>query len=85
MIKTLFGQSGVRSGARGQGARGDTTEILAEFKAQDAKKFGLNVRTGNGQQTVVGYDVNRDAIYVDRTKSGNVAFNATFPSVDSRL
>jgi fructan beta-fructosidase len=66
----------------GQGARGDTVEILAEFKAQDAEKFGLNVRTGNGQQTVVGYDVNRDGIYVDRTKSGNVAFNATFPSVE---
>jgi len=66
----------------GQGARGDTVEILAEFKAQDAEKFGINVRTGNGQRTVVGYDVNRDGIYVDRTKSGNVAFNATFPSVE---
>jgi fructan beta-fructosidase len=66
----------------GQGARGDTVEILAEFKPQDAEKFGLNVRTGNGQRTVVGYDVNRDGIYVDRTKSGNVAFNATFPSVE---
>ena len=57
-------------------------EILAEFRARDAEKFGVNVRAGNGQRTVIGYDVDRGGIYVDRTKSGDVGFNATFPSVE---
>ena len=40
-------------------AAGDTVEIVAEFKAKDADQFGVNVRTGNGQRTTVGYDVAR--------------------------
>ena len=67
---------------RGNGARGDTVEIIARFKARDAEKFGVKVRVGNGQQTIVGYDVTRGGVYVDRTKSGNVDFNPTFPSVE---
>ena len=67
---------------RGRGAKGDTVEILAEFKAKDADKFGINVRTGNGQKTTVGYDVKRGGIYVDRTRSGDVGFDPTFPSVE---
>ncbi len=67
---------------RGSGARGDTVEIQAEFRARDADKFGVQVRVGNGQRTVIGYDVDRGAVYVDRTRSGNVGFNATFPSVE---
>ena len=38
------------------------------FRAKDAEKFCINVRTGNGQLTAVGYDVSRGGIYVDRTK-----------------
>ena len=34
------------------GARGDTVEIMAEFRARDAEKFGVHVRAGNGQRTV---------------------------------
>ena len=66
----------------GSRARGDTVEILAQFKANDADKFGINVRVGNGQRTVIGYDTFRGGVYVDRTQSGNVSFNATFPSVE---
>ena len=67
---------------RGPGARGDTVEIQAEFRARDAEKFGLQVRVGSGNRTVVGYDVERGAVYVDRTRSGAVGFNATFPTVE---
>ncbi len=67
---------------QGSGARGDTVEIIARFKARNAEKFGVNVRVGNGQRTIVGYDVTRGGVYVDRTKSGNVDFNPTFPSVE---
>ena len=65
---------------QGPGARGDTVEILAQFKAKDADTFGLNVRTGHGQRTTIGYDVARGGVYVDRTMSGDVGFDATFPS-----
>jgi fructan beta-fructosidase len=61
-------------------ASGDTVEIKATFRARNADKFGLNVRVGNGEKTVVGYDVHRGGLYLDRTKSGNVAFSANFPS-----
>ena len=37
-------------------------EIVAKFRARDAEKFGINVRVGNGQKTVIGYDVFRGGI-----------------------
>lgn len=63
-------------------AKGDTVEIIAKFRARNAEKFGLRVRTGNGQRTVIGYDVERGGIYVDRTKSGDVSFSPSFPSAE---
>ena len=63
-------------------ASGDTLEIKARFRARDADKFGLNVRVGNGEKTVIGYDVNREGVYLDRTRSGQVDFSTTFPSTE---
>jgi fructan beta-fructosidase len=63
-------------------AKGDTIEVIAKFRARNAEKFGLRVRTGNGQRTVIGYDVDRGGIYVDRTRSGDVSFSPSFPSVE---
>lgn len=63
-------------------ASGDQLEIRATFRAGDAEQFGLNVRVGDGEKTVVGYDVERGGVYLDRTQSGNVAFSTAFPSVE---
>jgi fructan beta-fructosidase len=63
-------------------AKGDTVEVTAKFRARNADKFGLRVRTGNGQRTTIGYDVARGGIYLDRTKSGDVSFNPSFPSIE---
>ena len=63
-------------------AKGDTIEVIARFRARNAENFGLRVRTGNGQRTVIGYDVDRGGIYVDRTRSGDVSFSPSFPSVE---
>ena len=52
------------------------------FRARDADKFGINVRVGNGEKTVIGYDVDRGGVYLDRTRSGNVASAARFPSTE---
>ena len=68
--------------ALGEGVRGDTVAIEATFKLGDAQKLGFNVRVGNGQRTTIGYDVARGGLYVDRTASGDVAFDSTFPSIE---
>jgi fructan beta-fructosidase len=61
---------------------GDTVEIVAKFRARNADKFGVKVRVGKGEKTVIGYDVNRGGVYLNRTNSGDVAFSSTFPSTE---
>ena len=67
---------------QGAGAQGDTVDIVADFEAEGASSFGLQVRAGSGQHTTIGYDVARGGVYVDRTRSGDVGFEASFPSVE---
>jgi fructan beta-fructosidase len=64
----------------GDGIAGKTLEIVAEFEMGTANEVGLMVRTGNGEETVIGVDRAANQIFVDRTRSGNVEFNADFPS-----
>jgi len=65
----------------GRGASGKALEIRARFKLRDADRFGIAVRAGEGEQTVIGYDATAGELYVDRTRSGNVGFNPAFPGV----
>jgi fructan beta-fructosidase len=67
--------------ALGRGATGKALDILVDFDLKTAEKFGLKVRTGNGEETVIGYDVAASELYVDRTRSGNVGFSRDFPGV----
>jgi levanase len=63
------------------GARGKTLEIIAEFEVGTASEFGLKVRTGpGGEETLIGYNAIAGELFVDRTKSGQVAFSTLFPS-----
>jgi fructan beta-fructosidase len=64
-----------------RGAHGKALDIVAAFDVRTADRFGLKVRTGNGEETVIGYDVDTAEVYVDRTRSGDVAFNRDFPGV----
>ncbi|HUF63909.1 MAG TPA: GH32 C-terminal domain-containing protein [Verrucomicrobiales bacterium] len=64
-----------------KGARGPELEIVAEFEARDAAKFGILVRRGPEEETAIGYRVDRREIYVDRTKSGKAAVHPVFPAV----
>jgi levanase len=61
---------------------GKSYRLDITFKPNTAKNFGVNVRTGNIDRTVIGYDVARGQLYLDRTLSGDVNFNASFPSVE---
>ena len=57
----------------------EAMEILAAFAPSTATGFGLRVVGAGGQETVIGYDVLEQALYVDRTRSGNVTFSEHFP------
>ncbi|WP_340384852.1 GH32 C-terminal domain-containing protein [Streptomyces sp. SS7] len=68
----------------GPAAEGKALDIEATFSLGDAERFGLKVRTGaSGQETVIGYDTTTQELYVDRTHSGAVDFNSTFPGVQT--
>ncbi|WP_461085533.1 GH32 C-terminal domain-containing protein [Streptomyces deserti] len=66
----------------GPAASGKALDIEATFSLEDAERFGLKVRTGaGGEETVIGYDTTTQELYVDRTRSGAVDFNSSFPGV----
>ena len=60
---------------------GKTLEIKTDLRIRSAKQAGVKVRTGNGEETVIGYDAQTDELYVDRTRSGRVDFSRDFPGV----
>jgi sucrose-6-phosphate hydrolase SacC (GH32 family) len=65
------------------GIAGQAMEIAAEFEAGtgsgSASEFGLKVRVGNGEETVIGVDPKAGQLFVDRTRSGAVDFHKDFP------
>ncbi len=72
---------------------GTTLEIIAEFEYQadsitglsDVVEFGVMVFKGQDQETIIGYDVASQSLVVDRTNSGDTAFNASFPVKEATL
>ena len=76
----------VRSGEQlmnSKGVRGTTLEILASIDAKTARNFGIMVRKGSDEQTIIGYDLSDKELYVDRTHSGEVGFSKNFPGVQT--
>jgi sucrose-6-phosphate hydrolase SacC (GH32 family) len=60
------------------GVSGNALDIVAELEPGTASEFGLEVRTGASERTVIGVDVHARQIFVDRTHSGDVAFAKDF-------
>ena len=58
--------------------RGQQLDIEVEFATGLATEFGVRVLKSGQEQTVIGYDVAKQALFIDRTKSGNVAFHPAF-------
>jgi len=56
------------------GVSGDKLEIIAEFQASTATatEFGIKVRKGVSDATVVGYDKSQSEMFVDRTDAGMI-------------
>jgi fructan beta-fructosidase len=58
----------------------DMTFVLeVEIEPADARSAGVRIRTGDDEYTEIGFDRFDAAVYVDRTKSGNVGFHPAFP------
>ncbi|WNM33685.1 GH32 C-terminal domain-containing protein [Streptomyces sp. Li-HN-5-11] len=60
---------------------GSSQELQADLAAGTAGRFGLDVRTGGGQRTRIGYDTATGEVYIDRTASGATDFDPTFSGV----
>lgn len=59
--------------------RGDTLYIEGAFSVGNKNPFGIVVRKGASQQTVIGFDPVKMQLFVDRTRSGDVNFDPKFP------
>ena len=66
------------AGEKALSTAGETLEILAEFEPGLASEFGLKVRQGAGEETVIGYETATQQLFVDRTKSGEAGFAPSF-------
>jgi fructan beta-fructosidase len=71
----------IRQGTTALPVHGKALEIKADLRAGSAERAGLKVRTGDGEETVIGYDAQAEELYVDRTRSGRVDFSRDFPGV----
>jgi fructan beta-fructosidase len=56
----------------------NTIEIRAEFEIGSADEFGFKVRKGKNEETIIGYDTDRNQLFVDRTNSGEDQFHEQF-------
>ncbi len=66
-----------------RGIAGRALEIDATFAVDTgapgtAREFGLEVRTGGGEKTVIGIDATAGQLFVDRTRSGQTSFHKEF-------
>ena len=61
-----------------EGIEGSSLEIIAEFERGDAEEFGLKVRCGGGEETVIGVSSRTKVVFIDRTRSGAVDFSTHF-------
>ena len=59
----------------------NTYELIAEFEPDNSNGFGFKLCKNKDQQTIVGYDVAQETIYVDRRQSGKVGFHRKFPRI----
>ncbi len=59
----------------------NTYELIVEFENISAGEFGLNLCVGQNEKTVVGYNVSREELYVDRRNSGYDDFSEVFAGI----
>ncbi len=73
-----FDQGALNQSLTDNGFSGDTYQLTLDLEATKAEA-GVRLCRNTDQETVVGYDPVRQLLYVDRTRSGDVAFARDFP------
>jgi fructan beta-fructosidase len=58
--------------------KGKTLEIVIEFELGTASEFGIEVRCSDEEKTVIGYEVEKQEVYIDRRRSGESSFHPLF-------
>ena len=56
-------------------------EIKVQFTPGTAAEFGLKLCTGDGEETIIGYDVRSQELFVNRESAGDSAFSDRFAGV----
>lgn len=56
-------------------------EITIEFEIESSKQFGFVIQHAEEEKTVIGYNVVKEKLFVDRTKSGDHHFSTSFPAI----
>ena len=62
----------------GREISGKAFEMMVEIDPGNAQTVGLNVRTGESQETVIGFDAANSSVFLDRSNSGQSDFNEEF-------
>ncbi|MCA9200707.1 MAG: glycoside hydrolase family 32 protein, partial [Planctomycetales bacterium] len=60
-----------------------TFELLLEFEPRAATEVRVQVYSGDSQRTVIGYNVEKQQMFVDRRESGNISFHPNFAGIHS--
>ncbi len=58
--------------------QGVSLEIEVEFELCNAMEFGIIVRASEQEKTIIGYNVDEQHLFIDRTRSGEVGFHEQF-------
>jgi fructan beta-fructosidase len=56
-------------------------EIQVDFVIGTAREFGVQIYTGQGEETLTGYDAQTQALFVDRRRSGDNSFSEMFSGI----
>ena len=56
-------------------------EIKVQFTPGTAAEFGLKLCTGDGEESIIGYDARSQELFVDRQRAGDSSFSDRFAGV----
>jgi sucrose-6-phosphate hydrolase SacC (GH32 family) len=56
-------------------------EIRVQFNPGTVAEFGLKLCTGDGEESIIGYDVRSQELFVDRQRAGDNSFSDQFAGV----
>ncbi|KUL89304.1 hypothetical protein ZTR_03631 [Talaromyces verruculosus] len=72
-----------KASSQGNESTGHSVDVVEPEAANGSSEFGIIVRASEdfSRQTRIGYDFATQQVFIDRTKSGDVSFDSTFPSV----